>query len=186
MDKSFAVIFGGVFGLVGVIFLVVASFSLRSQLEFRKGAVSAKGTVVDLVLSSSKSGTYTPIFEFVDQDDHSHRVAGGVASNPPSFHRGEEVRVLYQPGKPERAQIDSFMESWFLTMVFGALGTVFTGIASGVAIYAVARASRARVAGVQRGSGAGAHGCRGARHRDKKERRQSLADSRAMAASVGP
>jgi len=137
MDRSFTIIFTTIFGAVGLVFLAVAFFSLRSEVEFRKGAVSATGTAVGLEPSSSTSATYKPVFEFVDQNDRLHRVVGSVASNPPAFHRGDEVRVLYRPENPEGARLDSFMESWFLPLIFGGLGTVFTGIASGVALYAL-------------------------------------------------
>jgi hypothetical protein len=139
MDKTFIRIFGMVFGLVGTIFLAVAFFTVRSELNYRKGAIRVPGIVVDLVPTrGSKGGTlYKPVFEFADLDDRMHRVTGSLASSPPSFERNEAVTVLYQPEDPEKAQIDSFMEAWFLPLIFGSLGTVFTSIATGVVIAAV-------------------------------------------------
>jgi hypothetical protein len=164
MDKYFLSIFTSVFGLVGLVFLAVAFFSARSELAFRAGAISTPGTVVDLEpTSGSKGGTlYKPVFEFVDRDDHVHRVTGTVASRPPSFKRGEAVTVLYRPENPEEAHLDSFMEAWFLPLIFGGLGSTFTSIAGGVLFYAfrkrIQRASlaasgtrvQARVDGVER------------------------------------
>ncbi len=137
MDKTFFLIFGGLFGLVGVSFLVVAAFTISSEIEFRKDAIAAPGVVVDLVATQgSKGGTvYKPVFEFTDRGDVARRVTGSIASSPPSFRRGEAVRVLYRSENPEGAQIDSFMESWFLPLIFGVLGTVFTGIAGGCGVY---------------------------------------------------
>jgi hypothetical protein len=144
MDKYFMWIFGSVFGLVGLVFLVVAIFTVRSELAFRAVAISAPGTVVDLEPTSGSRGgtTYKPVFEFTDRDDHLHRVTGSVASSPPSFKRGEAVRVLYQPENPDQAHLDSFMDTWFLPLIFGTLGTVFTSIAGGCLIYGLRRRTR--------------------------------------------
>jgi len=144
MDKTFLLIFGGVFGLVGVTFLTVAVFTSYSEIEFRNGAITAPGTVIDLQPGQgSKGGTlYKPVFRFTDRDDKEHTVTGGVASSPPSYRRGEAVTVLYRPENPEGAQIDSFMESWFLPLIFGSLGSVFTAIAGGCGIHALLRRRR--------------------------------------------
>jgi hypothetical protein len=167
MDKYFTRIFVSIFGLVGLVFLTVAFFSVRAELKFRAGAVRVPGTVVDLApTSGSKGGTlYKPVFEFTDNNDVARRVTGSVASNPPSHRRGEAVTVLYQPANPEEAHLDSFMEAWFLPMIFGGLGSVFTAIAAGFVVFAVRNRRRrswlghngmrvqARVDGVERDTG---------------------------------
>jgi hypothetical protein len=144
MDKTFLLIFVAIFGIVGVAFLTVATFTLRSEIEFRKHAIAAPGIVVDLEpTQGSKGGTmYKPVFKFTDRDDRVRRITGNIASSPPSYHRGEAVTVLYQPQNPEGAQIDSFMDAWFLPLIFGSLGTVFTGVAGGCGIYALRTRSR--------------------------------------------
>ena len=64
-------------------------------------------------------------------------MTGSVASSPPSYRRGESVTVRYRAEEPENAHLDSFMDSWFLVLILGGLGTVFTSIAAGFVIYAV-------------------------------------------------
>ncbi len=143
-DRVFLLIFVSVFGLVGLVFLGVAFFTTRAELAFRAGAISAPGTVVELESrSGSKGGTvYAPVFEFADRNDRVHRVTASVASSPPSFRRGEAVRVLYRPENPEEARLDSFMETWFLPLIFGAIGSVFTSIAGGCLIYSFHKRTR--------------------------------------------
>ncbi len=145
MDKTFLIIFVGVFGLVGVAFLIVALFTVRSELSFREGAITAPGIVVDLApTQSSKGGTsYKPVFRFTDRNDKVHTVTGSLSSSPPSYRPGEAVSVLYRTDDPDGAQIDSFMESWFLPLIFGSIGTVFTAVASGFGMYSL-RARRRR------------------------------------------
>ena len=121
MDKFFSRIFELAFGSVGLVFLTVGLYTLHSEIEFRKGAVRAPGTIVDLLPErGSKGGTlYKPVFEFADASDREHRVTARIGSSPPSYERGEAVTVLYRPGNPEAAQLDSFIDSWFLPLVFG-------------------------------------------------------------------
>ncbi len=144
MDKTFRFIFGGVFGFIGVTFLIVAFFMMRSEISFREGAIATPGTVIDLAPTQSSKGStsYRPVFNYTDRDDKVHTVTGSLVSSPPSFRRGEAITVLYRPEDPEGAQIYSFMESWLLPLIFGSIGTTFTAIASGVGFYSVRRRRR--------------------------------------------
>jgi len=141
MDKNFIRIFILVFGLVGLGLLTGTFFALSSEISFRAGALSAPGTVVDLVPTTDSEGEtlYKPVFEFTDRNDRVRRVTGSVASRPPSYGRGEAVTVRYRPENPENAHLDSFMDSWFLVLILGGLGAVFTSIAAGFVIYAARR-----------------------------------------------
>jgi hypothetical protein len=139
MDKNFLRIFVPVFGLVGLVFLAVASFSIRSEIQFRTGAIRVPGIVVEMERTRGSKGEtmYRPVFQFADLNDRVHKVTGSVASSPPAYDTGESVTVLYRPESPETAQLDSFMDAWFLPLVFGLLGSVFTSIGGGVLIYAI-------------------------------------------------
>jgi len=56
------------------------------------------------------------------------------------------VTVLYRPENPEMAHLQSFLEQWFLPLLFGSLGVIFTSIAAGVVAYGVRkRGLRARL-----------------------------------------
>jgi len=123
-------VFGGVFGGVGIALLAAGIVALHSTREFREGALSAPGTVVDF--DSAK-----PVVEFVDQDGATHRIVGSVSSNPPAFDLGERVTVRYRPGEPAQARIDSFLESGFLPILLGGMGTVFSSIGAGFLIWEV-------------------------------------------------
>ena len=128
-----------VFGVVGLAFLAIAAFTIRSEIRYRSGAIRVSGTVMEMIPTSGSKGgiLYKPVFQFADLNDRMHKVSGSVASSPPAFHTGQAVTVLYRPENPENAQLDSFMEAWFLPLVFGILGGVFTAIGSGFLVYAV-------------------------------------------------
>jgi hypothetical protein len=50
------------------------------------------------------------------------------------YSTGETVEVIYAPGAPDEAIIDSFLERTFLPLIFGGLGTVFTAIGGGMIV----------------------------------------------------
>jgi len=141
MGKNFILLFVLLFGLVGLGLLTGAFFAVRSEINFRTGAISVPGTVVDLEPTQGRRGgtLYKPVFKFTDRNDRVHRITSSLASSPPSFRRGEVVTVRYRPENPNDAHLDSFMESWFLPLILGGPGTVFTGIAAGFVVYAVRR-----------------------------------------------
>ncbi|MFE0100699.1 DUF3592 domain-containing protein [Streptomyces sp. NPDC059009] len=57
-----------------------------------------------------------------------------TGSNPPSYERGDRVEVLYRADSPEDARINGFASLWLLPLIFGGIGLVIAGIATGVAV----------------------------------------------------
>jgi Protein of unknown function (DUF3592) len=127
-------IFGGVFLIVGLGMLTGGFFIWRAHADFAAHAVSADGEVTDLAYrSSSKSGgTYSPVVQFTTPDGKIVHMTGSTGSSSPSYARGDHVRVLYDRANPERAQIDSFMEQWFGTLILGGMGLVFSLVGGGI------------------------------------------------------
>lgn len=119
--------------VLGLGLLTGAGFAVWSELEFRKTAVETDGRVVALIprLSHDSDGhtsrTYTPVFTFSLPNGKEVRAEGSVSSDPPCCAVGEAVRVRYDPARPERAAMVGFMESWFVAVLLGGMGVVFTG-----------------------------------------------------------
>lgn len=90
----------------------------------------------------------TPRVVFVDNDGREHVVDGTVSSEPPSYEIGEKVGVLYDPARPDEAIIDSFLERYFVVLMLGGMGGLFTLIGGGTVLAAV----RSRLAGGTRES----------------------------------
>lgn len=100
----------------------------RSVWLFR--SIPERGTVTrvsEVVDQQNNTVNYAPTFTFKALDGHVFSVTSGVASNPPSFEIGEEVRIRYIGGNPRSAEIDSFWQLWFVEVVLGGLGVFFTG-----------------------------------------------------------
>ena len=51
----------------------------------------------------------------------------GNGSNPPLYEVGEKVPVLYLPGRPGAAVIDTFIELWLGPVIYTGLGLLLLG-----------------------------------------------------------
>jgi hypothetical protein len=115
-----------IFTLVGIGMLTGAFLLYNSTNSFLKEAVTAEGTVVELVRSrSSDSTTYAPVIHFIDGTGETVEFTSSTSSNPPSYSEGEKVEVLYLPSRPQEAKINSFFSLWGAVVIVGGLGGVF-------------------------------------------------------------
>lgn len=76
--------------------------------------------------NSERAGTivYEPVIRFQDQSAMDVEfVAPG--SNPASYDVGDSVDVVYQPGDPQNARINSFWSLWIGSIVSGIFGGMF-------------------------------------------------------------
>lgn len=122
-------IIGYIFFLVGVGLLTGTFFAYQSSSSFLDLAVKTEGTVVDMARSRSKHSTlYSPVIRFSSQQGQEIEFTSPVASNPPSYTTGEKVEVLYDPAKPQSAQIKDFFSLWGLAAILGGLGGIFFAI----------------------------------------------------------
>ncbi len=132
-DKRFLLLFGGIFGGIGLLLLFLAVYFFTDTLQAQKNAFRVKGTVIELERSrGSKGGSvYTPVVEF-QLNNQPVKIYGSVASSPPAFERGEVVEVIVNLKNPEESRIDSFMENWFVVLILGLMGSIFSAIGGGV------------------------------------------------------
>ena len=111
--------------LIGVILLGVGIFLGRTLVRLESGGLRARGTVESLAWSSSENhGTYHPVVSFTAESGDRVRFRDEVGSNPPSFHVGDAVTVLYLAGEPRSATIDRGWVNWLpsgLTFLFGVV-----------------------------------------------------------------
>lgn len=134
-----------VFALIGLGLLVAALAMAMDTRDFLGRAARAQGTVIDLVSqrSSDNAVSYHPEVAFSDNQGSNVHFVSPSGSNPPSYHRGERVEVLYLPDEPEKARIHDFLGTWFAPLLLGAIGLVFFTVGAGM-IAAGMRKSRRR------------------------------------------
>jgi hypothetical protein len=88
-------------------------------------AERAEGTVVALEGRSDEDGVaYYPVVEYA-VGGRPFRCEGGFGFGPSLFRVGERVDVLYLPGRPGDAVIDTFSQRWGGYAIFAAVGLLF-------------------------------------------------------------
>ncbi len=115
-----------VFIATGIGMLVGAYFLYANTQEFLKSALTADGTVVELVRArANDSVIYRPVVEFRAQDGSVVEFVSSSGSNPPGYSQGEVVGVLYQESSPEQARISGFFSLWGGAVILAGIGSAF-------------------------------------------------------------
>jgi hypothetical protein len=112
------------------VFLGIVTFLLfANTLTFVGSAVSVPGEVVGLEREPGED-LYSPRVRFTTVGGRQVEFVSSMYSKPPGFHVGEQVTVRYSPGRPERAEVQSFFRIWgaviisfFLFVMFAMAGT---------------------------------------------------------------
>jgi len=132
------------FPLIGLAALAGAWMLYSDAREFVATATVTEGTVVELVRSrSTDATTYAPHVTFTDAQGRTHAFTSRTSSNPPAYHAGETVRVLYRSGSPEQARIDGFFSLWGGALIVGVLGGVFVLAGLGMVLVPLLKKRRA-------------------------------------------
>jgi hypothetical protein len=116
------------FAGIGVLLLAVAAVTAFLTFRFVAGSERADGTVVDLresYDSEDDTTSYYPVVRFETTEGRPVRFESDVST---SDDVGDTVDVLYDPDDPNDAKLAGFFNLWFLSLIFGALGAVFTGV----------------------------------------------------------
>ncbi|MFH1185490.1 MAG: DUF3592 domain-containing protein [Chloroflexota bacterium] len=129
--------FGLVAGLIGGLLVLLAVFFYMRTRSFIGRAKEAKGTVIQMVYrrnssDSDSGGGYSAVYQFRTLDGQTIAKQDSLSSNPPRFKVGQQIDVLYEPGDPNKAQINNWMSLYFLPALLGGLGLISGGV--GIAI----------------------------------------------------
>ena len=128
----------GVFGGVAALMLLIAIISAGGAISRIAKERSAPGRVVDVVMKREYVNEqdrviqeyYFPVVQFTADDGHRRDVQMSEGSDTPSYEKGDEVSVRYDPAHPLEARIDSFGSNalmWILPSITGILGLAFLG-----------------------------------------------------------
>src|SRR4051794_40986733 len=130
--KLFAAIFAG----VGLVMLSISGYLFYQEKQFLQHAQVGNGIVTALQQSTSSKGsvTYYPVVVYRTSNGKEMEFSSSFSSNPPSYEIGEKVEVYYEPNQPQSAEIKGFFTQWFVVLITGGLGLVFTSIGFGTGI----------------------------------------------------
>lgn len=128
---------GAIFLIVGVPFLIIGIVTVISTLNFLQGAQKTSGTVAAIISYTDSDGDllYKPKVIFTTLDGKQIEYVPNTGSNPSTHREGDTIAVYYKAANPQNAKIDSFMDLWFLSLIFGILGAIFSGIGGGIVVF---------------------------------------------------
>lgn len=124
----------GFFTISTLALLLAAYCSMRSwSLEHRGERTT--GTVIALekhVWYSTRQTTveYAPRVRFQLPDGRPVEFSSAAGNNPPDWHIGDAIPVLYSPSHPQRAEVRSFWQLWEQPMIWGIVAVILFGISA--------------------------------------------------------
>jgi hypothetical protein len=115
---------------VGLLLLLVGAFVLYRVRRFVKESLRATGTVVGFDESRGGRGgrTYAPVVTFEVRDRGVVRFTDPIYTSPKGYDVGQQVEVLYHWHDHSRARLASPFRLYFLPVLLGFLGFVFTSV----------------------------------------------------------
>jgi Protein of unknown function (DUF3592) len=121
--------------LAGVGLLAFGVHESRALLRLEASGIRTSGSVTGLSSSRSSDGgtTYQPLVSYQDRDGRTVVFRDSTGTNPPLYHVGERVGVLYLPGEPSRAIIDRGVWNWLPAAILYGLGAAL--LAAGLAAW---------------------------------------------------
>jgi hypothetical protein len=129
------------FVMLGPTLLASGIFLFFRQRARIARSVKAEGVVIELIprrasrefilvkteggVKLEKKYLYRPLVRFRTQDGRTIKFSPSIATRPAPYQVGDRVSILYEPDRPNQAQINRFVYLWFFPMMFIAFG-VFT------------------------------------------------------------
>lgn len=73
------------------------------------------GTVVQMISSEDDNGdySYAPLVQY-EVNGSTYTYESHNYTNPPAYQEGQQVQLLYDPARPDKARISNFLELWLL------------------------------------------------------------------------
>ena len=136
--KSFFV--AVIFGVIGAAMLAGGAYARYTTAQEIRAFLPAEGVVTANIASRSgrnNSLTYAAQVRFTAQDGSTVTFKEGFSANPPAHQVGDKLKVLYDPGNPQNARIDDFMNTWFLPLLLGGIGLIFGLVAVSLGLNAL-------------------------------------------------
>ncbi|HMQ80083.1 MAG TPA: DUF3592 domain-containing protein [Ignavibacteria bacterium] len=133
MTQTELILVFGVNGLISFIMLTIGIISYVRVKKFLASAIETRGTVVQSVFKGfgddGSGSMYSPQIRFTDRMGKEYEFTENWSSNRPDYKIGDEVIVLYDPARPQKARRGG--KKWkffFIAWLFGGLGILFSGI----------------------------------------------------------
>ena len=116
--RAFAVIFG----FIGLGFIGITGILYYLQHQTIKNSDITKGVVVDFRIGNE--GGSAPVISY-EIDNKKKFYYSNTYSSPPAYEMKEEVSLFVNRSDPDDVIVDTFMDRWFLMVLFGGIGSFF-------------------------------------------------------------
>lgn len=126
-------VIGSIFAFFGLCMLGVVVYIYITDSSFIEHAILIEGkcTGYDSYQNSDDNGgsttMYTAIFAYeYGGEEYTHY--SGSSSSSQDYDYDEVVEIYVDPDNPADALVNSFWERWFFIILFGFMGSMFTGL----------------------------------------------------------
>ena len=132
---------GIIFAIVGAALLVIGVVVFSRTRRFLATAVSAQGTVLEMIQRTSKdregavSTVWAPRVRF-SASGQTIEFESKVGSSPPRYKEGDTLEVKYDPQDPNNARVAAGSSMWLVPVLLGGIGVVFLILGLALAIFA--------------------------------------------------
>lgn len=121
--KNFGIKYIGIIiSAIALIFLTIAIVCFINAHNFIKNSILTEGEVIEIITSRSKDydGNYSnaryPLIRFTESKGRIVVFKGSVSSNQ-AIILGEKVSVRYIPSDPKNADLNTWINIWFPTLI---------------------------------------------------------------------
>jgi hypothetical protein len=121
-------LFGLFFLGLGFAILIAGIVSAVRSSRRRSSQDKATGVVVDVVkrvFNPGSAGVYCPVIEFVTPSGQTVRFESQFGTMPASHHSGQQIAIAYDPGEPQKAEVDSTASRWLVPGCTLGIGLAF-------------------------------------------------------------
>ncbi|WP_051468542.1 DUF3592 domain-containing protein [Actinomadura oligospora] len=115
------------FILLGLLFAGAGVYSIRSTRRLRRNGHRVPGLVhgLNFERGSEGGGNYYPVLHFHTMDGSFVRTTSDVGTNPARSRPGDQVTVVYDPARPDRARPENLLGvGTLMGVLFILLGTL--------------------------------------------------------------
>lgn len=122
-----AILVGVLFFVLGIAMLIGGVVSFVKKRRELANSISTSGVVTELVrVTGQRSYLYVPVVQFETASKQAVSFQSSVGGMPARHSVGQQVKVVYDPGNPQKAEIDSAMSLWLVPSCMLGMGLVFT------------------------------------------------------------
>jgi len=126
-------VIGSIFVFFGLGMLGIVVYTYITDSSFIEHAILIEGkcTGYDSYQSSNDNGGSTTMYTAIFAYEHGGEVYthySGSSSSSQDYDYNEVVEIYIDPDNPSNALVNSFWERWFLIILLGFMGSLFTGL----------------------------------------------------------